>query len=64
MIAAVAFSRVYLGVHWLTDVVGALILGALYLLGVEWLLAWHHRRRPCGPLEHAFHDLEPRPAPR
>ena len=32
--------------HWMSDVVGALVLGALYLLGVEWLLDWHHRRRP------------------
>lgn len=60
VIAAVAFSRVYLGVHWLTDVVGAVVLGALYLLAVEWLLAWHHRRQPCRPLDHAFHG-EPQP---
>lgn len=54
IIVLVAFSRVYLGVHWLTDVVGALVLGALYLLAVEWLLDWHHRRRPCHAVEVSF----------
>lgn len=54
VIVTVGFSRVYLGVHWLSDVVGAFLLGAIYLLGVEWLLDWHHRRRPCATLDTAY----------
>ncbi|MCA1692037.1 MAG: phosphatase PAP2 family protein [Acidimicrobiales bacterium] len=60
IIGVVAFSRVYLGVHWMSDVIGALVLGALYLLGVEWLLGWHHRRRPCAGLEAGFDAIKTR----
>ena len=60
IIGVVAFSRVYLGVHWMSDVIGALVLGALYLLGVEWLLGWHHRRRPCAGLEAGFNAIKTR----
>ncbi len=47
MILIVAASRVYLGVHWFTDVVAALVFGCLYLLVVEWLFHVGHRRYPC-----------------
>jgi len=47
VVTAVAFARVYLGVHWLSDVVGGLVFGSIYLLAVEWLLDRHHERRQC-----------------
>jgi membrane-associated phospholipid phosphatase len=46
-IAVVAASRVYLGVHWFSDVVGSIVAGALVLVGIEWALDVGHRRRPC-----------------
>ena len=36
--AAIAFSRVYVGVHWVGDVVAGAVLGALIALGVRALL--------------------------
>jgi len=38
MVLAVAFSRLYLDAHWLSDVVGGFALGLSYLLLMLWLL--------------------------
>jgi undecaprenyl-diphosphatase len=47
LIGGIGASRVYLGVHWFSDVTGGLIAGAFFLLGVEALLARQHQRHPC-----------------
>jgi undecaprenyl-diphosphatase len=47
LIAAVAYSRLYLKVHWASDVAGGLTGGAAYLLFV--LVALDRRRRPAAP---------------
>ena len=47
LIVAIGASRTYLGVHWFSDVIGGLIVGAFFLLGAEWALTRRHRRDPC-----------------
>ncbi len=47
LIVAIGASRVYLGVHWFSDVIGGLIVGTFFLLGTEWVLRKRHRHDPC-----------------
>lgn len=44
VIAAVSASRIYLGVHWFSDVIGGLVAGGVVLLGADTLLRDMHRR--------------------
>jgi len=48
IIGGIAASRVYLGVHWLSDVVGGLLAGSLFLVGVQALYDHQHASHGCG----------------
>ena len=43
LIASIGVSRVYLGAHWPTDVVAAMLLATIMLLGVDWTFARRDR---------------------
>ncbi len=47
LIAGIGASRVYLGVHWFSDIIQGLLLGWLYLTLIEQLFLHHHRRGRC-----------------
>jgi undecaprenyl-diphosphatase len=51
LIAGISASRVYLGVHWFSDVTAGLVVGTFFLLAVDKVLIRAHRRYPCRMLE-------------
>lgn len=63
LIATISASRVYLGVHWFSDVIGGLLVGTLYLVAIEKLLAWRHERHGCTKPTRSLIAEEPLPHP-
>jgi len=43
-IALVGMSRIYLGQHWASDVLGAYLLGSLTLVAILWFYRWGKKR--------------------
>jgi undecaprenyl-diphosphatase len=49
LILAVGASRVYLGVHWPSDVVAGYLFGIMALVGLVWLRNWLMNRQTVSP---------------
>ena len=57
IVLTVAFSRLYLEMHWLSDVAGGFTLGLAYLLSTIWLVERMTARRDVGAFSEAQVDL-------
>ena len=63
LIVSVGISRIYLGAHWLSDVIGGYLAGALWLLLLVAAWALVSRLRGAGRRDAAAGDVEVRRVP-